>query len=102
METLTSAPELSSFVPLLEHQSSTPASFASGPPVLHYFSDRCKVIVQEDELQNAPALADLVSKVSGPDHTNSPPLKESEETDANGSYAAQKTLEDIDVWVTSE
>jgi len=98
MEVLRDAPETGSFVPLAEHQSTTPASFHSGPPVLHYYSDRCQVIVLEEELQNAPALSSFVSKATVPAHPNE--AQQAEET--NGSHAAQKTLEDVDIWVTSE
>ena len=57
------------------------------------------MIVLEDELQNAPAIQGLVSKASTPAYSNEP-KEEHEET--NGTHQAQKTLEDIDIWVTSE
>lgn len=98
MELLTEAPRPSAFVPLSEHQSTTPVSFHSGPAVLHYYSDRCQVIVLEEELQNAPVLLNLVTKASAPAHSNE---RESAD-DANGHNPAQKTLEEIDIWVTSE
>lgn len=98
MEVLSEAPHTGSFVPLAEHQSATPASFHSGPPVLHYYSDRCKLIVLADELQNAPALSSFASKASAPAHTNEQQATEQ----INGSHATQKTLEEIDIWVTSE
>ncbi|KAL2220154.1 regulator of volume decrease after cellular swelling-domain-containing protein [Thermoascus aurantiacus ATCC 26904] len=56
MELLRAPPDTSSFVPLAEHQSRTPASFYSGPPVLHYHSERCKVVILERDLADAPAL----------------------------------------------
>lgn len=99
METVTEAPQTSSFVPLAEHQSTTPASFHSGPPVLHYYSDRCKVIVLEEDLEFSPALSNLVSKASQPAHSNEP---SEQNGDSNGTSAGQKKLEDVDVWVTSE
>lgn len=97
MEVLSEVPHANSFVPLAEHQSMTPASFHSGPPVLYYYSDRCKVLVLEDELQNAPALSNMVRKISTLD--NAP--EEAAES-ANGTHLKQKTLEEIDIWVTSE
>lgn len=100
MEVLDSAPSTGSFVPLAEHQSTTPASFHSGPPVLHYYSDRCKVIVLEDELQYSSALANFVTQASQPAHSNEPAAAAEEGT--NGTHLAQKSIEDIDVWVTSE
>lgn len=97
MEFLKTAPSTGSFVPLAEHQSTTPASFHSGPPVLHYYSDRCKVIVLDNELQHAPALASLVAKASVPSHSNEPA-----DEGTNGTQLVQKTIEEVDVWVTSE
>ncbi|KAK5084352.1 hypothetical protein LTR05_005428 [Lithohypha guttulata] len=95
MEVIREAPRMGGFVPLTEFQSVTPETFSQ--PVLHYYSDRCKVIVLEDELQHAPAIAELITKASQPVHSN-----EAESENTNGAQAAQKTVEDIDVWVTSE
>ncbi|EZF22620.1 hypothetical protein H112_04580 [Trichophyton rubrum D6] len=61
MEVLHEAPNTSSFVPLAEHQSRTPASFYSGPPILHHFSERCKVVILERDLLASPALNSLRS-----------------------------------------
>ena len=94
MEILHEKPRTGSFVPLAEFQSSTPETFAQA--VLHHYSDRCKIVVLEEELQNAPALAELVNKASQPAHSNEP------SPDTNGTSEAQKTIEYIDVWVTSE
>lgn len=94
MEILREQPQTGSFVPLAEFQSATPETFAQ--PVLHYYSDRCKLVVLEEELQNAPTLSEFVNKVSQPAHSNEPA------EDANGTSETQKTIEDIDVWVTSE
>lgn len=96
MEVLREAPGAGSFVSLAEHQSTTPPSFHAGPPVLHYFSDRCRVIVFKNELSNAPALSSLVSEASAPAES-----VEGELEAPNGA-SAQTTIEDIDVWVTSE
>jgi len=94
MEVLREAPKTTSFIPLAEHQSTTPVSFYSGPPVLHYFSDRSKLIILEHEIQNAPAFAPLLEKTTA---TRSP----SDGAETNG-HAAEKVVEDVDVWVTSE
>lgn len=97
MEVLTDAPKATNFIPLAEHQSVTPASFYQGPPVLHYYSDRCKLIVLEHDLSNAPALASLVSKAS-----NSASVSEEHQTNGDGDNHARKVIEELDVWVTSE
>lgn len=99
MEVLREAPKISSFIPLVEHQSATPASFYSGPPVLHYYSDRCKVLVLDRDLSSVPALAEFASASTGESGTsgsatNGDSTHESEEV--------QKTIEDVDIWVTSE
>ncbi|KAK5058665.1 hypothetical protein LTR84_010929 [Exophiala bonariae] len=97
MEILREAPKLSSFVPLVEHQSATPVSFHSGPPVLHYYSDRSKVIVLEQELESAPAFAPLFAAASAHQEENG--------TQTNGNDSAQhrqKVVEDVDIWVTSD
>src|SRR5690349_1313065 len=99
MEVLNDAPDTGSFIAIAEHQSTTPASFHSGPPVLHYYSDRCKVIVLEHELQSAPALANFVSKATSRAHSNDREQQEAED-EANGTDSAQKTIEEVDVWVT--
>lgn len=91
MEPLAEAPRASSFIPLVEHQSTTPASFHSGPPVLHYYSDKCRVLVLEEELQDAPILQRLVSQAAS---AETPRLA----SDLQG----QKAITEVDVWVTSK
>ena len=100
MEILREAPRPSSFVPLLEHQSTTPASFYSGPPVLHYYSDRSKLIVLEHEVESVAALAPLLQKA-----TSEPGQSHANGTETNGNsegLGKEKVVEDVDVWVTSE
>jgi chloride channel, nucleotide-sensitive, 1A len=104
MEVISDAPEANSFVPLIEHQSATPASFYSGPPVLHYNSQRCKVIVLESDIAKSPAIQRLAQDGEKVNATNgnssngdmtedAPPPEES---------LTQRTIKDIDIWVTSE
>ena len=99
MEILREAPKVTSFIPLVEHQSATPASFYSGPPVLHYYSDRCKVLILDRDLSSVPALAEFASGSAEKTATNG--------TAVNGDGAHEgeevhKTLENVDIWVTSE
>jgi nucleotide-sensitive chloride channel 1A len=89
MEVLSSAPEISSFVPVAEHQSRTPSSFYSGPPVLHYHSQRCKIVILERELLAAPAL----NALRGENSTSSAPTEDDEK---------EVAIDGVDVWVTSE
>lgn len=97
MEVLTAAPSRGSFTPLAEHQSTTPASFTSGPPVLHYHSGRCKVILLESELSTAPALSNLAAKAKQSQSNGS----ETNGTDTD-TDPSQRTIENVNVWVTSE
>jgi chloride channel, nucleotide-sensitive, 1A len=107
MEIILEAPEVTAFVPLIEHQSTTPASFYSGPPVLHYHSQRCKVIVLESDLNKSAALQRLAQggeKLSTNGNRNGnnsngdevgvlPPVEHT---------SVQRVVGNIDVWVTSE
>ncbi|KAJ5626659.1 hypothetical protein N7528_004086 [Penicillium herquei] len=92
MEPLRSAPEADTFVPIAEHQARTPSSFYSGPPVLHYHSQRCKVVILERDLLANPALNALRAQAT-----------------ANGTAAVDEDAEDkeiaiegVDTWVGSE
>ena len=97
MEVLREPPNVASFVPLVEHQSTTPASFYSGPPVLHYYSDRSKVRVLQHEIGNAPAFGPMFqsSAFTAQAATNG-------HAQSNGDSEPQQVLENLDVWVTSE
>jgi hypothetical protein len=90
MEPLTSAPETSSFIPLADHQSRTPSSFYSGPPVLHYHSQRCKIVVLEREVLAAPALNALRGESA------------SANTSTQDDDEKEIAIDGVDVWVTSE
>ncbi|CAG7966672.1 unnamed protein product [Penicillium salamii] len=89
MEALSGAPETSSFVPLAEHQSRTPSSFYSGPAVLHYHSQRCKIVILERELLASPELNALRGETAT---ANSATQDDEKEIAIDG----------IDVWVTSD
>lgn len=97
MEILREAPSAASFIPLVEHQSTTPASFYSGPPVLHYYSDRSKVIVLQRELSNAAAFIPLFSSAQDA----AKPSTEGH-LQTNGDSDEQKVVSEVDIWVTSE
>ncbi|KAJ9617294.1 hypothetical protein H2200_001015 [Cladophialophora chaetospira] len=99
MEVLSEAPKPSSFVPLVEHQSSTPASFYTGPPVLHYYSDRSKLIILEHEAQSLPALAPLLAHSTSQAEPQDPIANGSSDTTSIGN---QKVIENLDVYVTSD
>ncbi|ODH38131.1 hypothetical protein ACO22_02545 [Paracoccidioides brasiliensis] len=107
MEVLHNPPEPSSFIPLSEHQSHTPASFYSGPPILHHLSERCKIVILERELNKSAALRGLRSHATGTEATNGAPSAGDEtstpaHTCASSEEDTEIVLEDIDVWVSSE
>ncbi|EAW12691.1 Voldacs domain-containing protein [Aspergillus clavatus NRRL 1] len=99
MEPLRSAPEASSFVLLADHQSRTPESFHSGPPVLHYHSKHCKLVILERDLLSTPVLTAL----RGPSPTaNGAGDHAPTTTDKEVDEGKEIVLDGIDVWVTSE
>ncbi|EEA23936.1 hypothetical protein TMatcc_007006 [Talaromyces marneffei ATCC 18224] len=94
MEVLRNPPSANSFTPVAEHQSRTPQSFYGGPPVLHYHSSRCKVVILESDLSASPALNTLRGGA----------------VVANGSSGASResqegkeiVIDGVDVFVTSD
>ncbi len=104
MEIIHQAPEVTAFVPLIEHQSITPASFYSGPPVLHYHSQRCKVIVVESDMLKSAAVQRLAQggetlNTSIGDTTNGVDVEAQSSAEDN---PVRRVISNIDVWVTSE
>lgn len=93
MEPLTTPPEASSFVLLADHQSRTPASFHSGPPVLHYHSKACKLVISERDLLSVPVL----NAIRGDATSNG----NAENGNAEGE-GEEVVIDGVDVWVTSE
>ena len=103
MEVLQEAPKTSTFVPLSEHQSATPASFYSGPPILHYHSDRCKILILERDLSLSPALHSLAREAKPASSTNGNEVNgDKEHTNDDEVEESRKVLEDVAAWVTSE
>lgn len=96
MELLQTPPEASTFVALAEHQSRTPSSFHSGPPVLHYHSQRCKVVILERELVATPALNTLRG---GQASTNGTTEAAQDSQEGEGNEVA---IDGVETWVTSE
>ncbi|BCR89461.1 Voldacs domain-containing protein [Aspergillus chevalieri] len=93
MEPLTTPPEASSFVLLADHQSRTPASFHSGPPVLHYHSKACKLVISERDLLSVPVL----NAIRGDATSNG----NAENGNAEGE-GEEVVIDGVDVWVTSD
>lgn len=95
MEVLQTAPEASTFVTLAEFQSRTPSSFHDGPPVLHYHSQRCKVVILERDLIANPALNALRGSRASTNGT----AEAQESEDGEGNEVA---IDGVETWVTSE
>ncbi|KAJ5104434.1 hypothetical protein NUU61_001781 [Penicillium alfredii] len=97
MEVLSTAPEESSFVPLAEHQSRTPSSFHTGPPVLYYHSQRCKVVILERDLVATHALNALRGEAALANGANGASSGEAQDEDEK-----EVAIEAVDTWVTSD
>ncbi|GFF45362.1 hypothetical protein IFM58399_07527 [Aspergillus lentulus] len=106
MEPLRSAPEASSFVLLADHQSRTPASFHSGPPVLHYHSKQCKLVIIERDLLSTPALNAIRGSTptanGSNDHTSTAATNNNAAADGEEGQENELVVDGVDVWVTSD
>ncbi|KAL8990464.1 MAG: hypothetical protein Q9169_008116 [Polycauliona sp. 2 TL-2023] len=97
MEVLSTAPTESQFTPLSTHQSQTPSSFHTGPPILHHHCPSATISINSRDIESAPAFQKLV------------PLQQRSNGSArvaagDGSEDAvhEIPMRDVDVWVTSE
>lgn len=107
MEPLHQPPTLSSFTPLALHQSQTPESFYSGPPVLHHHSPSASLFFHASDLAAAPAA--LSGLANGAGGGGARRRVNGEAAVVNGDGGAEDEDEDeelevegVDVWVTSE
>lgn len=106
MELIHQAPTTSSFTPLAVHQSQTPESFYSGPPVLYHHSPSATLSLHASDLAAAPALSALANGARrGANGTAAVAVN------GDGAAAEEEEEEDedeeieipgVDVWVTSE
>lgn len=114
MEIIHKPPTPSSFTPLLTHQSQTPSSFYSGPPVLHHHSPSASLFFHASDLSAAPALSGLAN---GARRGVNGSAAAAADVAVNGHGAAEERegdeddnededeefeIEGVDVWVTSE
>lgn len=94
LEVFQEPPSISSFTPLSEHESQTPSSFYSDPPVLHHHSLGTQLIISEyDDFSSSPLskLADSITTNNA--FTNG---------DTNHEMPDEVLVEGVDIWVTSE
>ena len=95
MEIIHQAPTSSSFTPLAVHQSQTPESFYSGPPILYHHSPSASLYLHASDLAAAPALSGLANGA----HRSA---NGTAAVAVNGHDAAEEEIAGVDVWVTSE
>ncbi|KAL9594990.1 MAG: hypothetical protein Q9219_006718 [cf. Caloplaca sp. 3 TL-2023] len=98
MEILHTAPSESQFTPLSTHQSQTPTSFYSDPPVLHHLSPSSTLIIQSTDLHNAPVFSALASHSKQQINGSAPPSTDDDPDDESHEIR----IEDVDIWVTSD
>ncbi|RMZ81028.1 hypothetical protein DV738_g2401, partial [Chaetothyriales sp. CBS 135597] len=101
MEVLRESPKVAAFVPLAEHQSTTPASFYSGPPVLHYHSDRSKLIIVDGEIEKALAFGPLIQHARSVVE-NAAAHSETNGEAERGGAESQRVVDNVDIFVTSD
>lgn len=96
MEIIREAPRIDDFVPLAEHQSTTPASFYTGPTVLHYQNENCKLRITDYDLRTSEALSGLVGENASSSSTAGV------NGNANGTEPyLERVFDSIQVWVAS-
>jgi len=98
MEVLQEAPQSSAFTSLAEHQSRTPASFYSGPAVLHYHSANCKILVHSHDLRGSSPLSSLALKDVPNTNGHSANGDGADGADDNDR---EVSIRGVDIWVTS-
>ncbi|OAX83558.1 hypothetical protein ACJ72_02070 [Emergomyces africanus] len=98
MEILHQPPEASSFIPLAEHQSHTPASFYSGPPILHHLSERCKIVILERELSKSTALSGLRPNATRAEAINGTSTTVAPTAVASSDGDKEIVIDGVDVW----
>lgn len=91
LTTIRTAPALSDFTPLQEHQEQTPSSFFDGKPVLHYFTAGAKAWIPKSQLGKLVFFPEgLSSDPAGP-----------EGTALNGTVE-ENVEQKVDVYVSSQ
>lgn len=100
MEVSHSPPNVESFTPFSVHQSQTPESFYSGPPILYHHSPSTTLLIHSHDLEAAPALAELVPST----HRGTNGTAGHVNGDGNGEEdtGQELSISNIGVWVTSE
>ncbi|KAL8709744.1 MAG: hypothetical protein Q9220_005530 [cf. Caloplaca sp. 1 TL-2023] len=98
MEVLHTAPNHDQFTPLSSHQSQTPASFYSGPPVLHHYSPSSTILTTSHDLASSPAITALAPRTWPQTNGSASHTVEENSEDAG----EEVSIQGIDIWVTSD
>lgn len=98
MEVIHTTPTIDSFVPLSTHQSQTPESFFSGPPVLYHHSQAATLRTHASEVVTAPALQSLFDASRSPVNGDADMTAHSQDAEEEHEVEAQG----VDIWVSSE
>ena len=98
MEVIREAPSSDAYIPLSTHQSQTPESFYSGPPVLYHHSPSATLQIHASDVAAAPAFSGF-AEGAPVNHVNGSAI-------ANGDHEEEEDREisipNVDIWVTSE
>lgn len=100
--TIHAPPSLDSFTPLTEHQSTTPSTFFSETPVLHYHGPNGRALIAPEHLSALPIFTSAQKSVESNAQAaaNGDKDEESANGDATTPAAAQKVFP-VDIYVSS-
>ncbi|KAL8662045.1 MAG: hypothetical protein Q9202_005019, partial [Teloschistes flavicans] len=98
MEILDSPPRIDQYISLQDHQSHTPASFDSGPPVLHHHCQTAILSTTSKDVASCHALTAFFPNASAQTNGSAHPPADNDTEDGSHDLSA----EDIDIRVTSE
>jgi len=94
LELIRTAPELSSFTSLAEHQAQTPDTFYGGNPVLYYHCANAELSIDSQQLEASAAFSAL--------RADSDATSGAANGSTNGSDTShQSTIPGLDIYVTS-
>jgi len=101
MEVIHDPPQTSDFTPLSTHQSQTPPSFHSGPPILHHHSAGATLKIHASELDASPILSTLAIGAIQTVTTGGDDEGENGADENENENEEDMEIDDIDIWVTS-
>ncbi|KFY35685.1 hypothetical protein V494_05687 [Pseudogymnoascus sp. VKM F-4513 (FW-928)] len=94
--TIHAPPSLDSFTPLTEHQSTTPSTFFSETPVLHYHGPNARALIATEHLSALPIFTSAQSSVEA----NAQAAANEDHGDATTQPEAQQVFP-VDIYVSS-